>query len=192
MLEELKYGAIIGTSSARREVQLLSLRGDMKVKQLRGNVLTRLDKLEAGEYDGIILAAAGLKRLGMEHRCTMYFAPDQMIPSIGQGILGVQTRKDSKLIKLLEGIDSAKARLELEAERSIMIKLNGGCSTPIAAHAYIEQDKMRIDGMLATEDYSKYVKASIEGDKYQAVALGERLAGKLLEQRKELSVEDKR
>ncbi len=191
-LEELKDGAIIGTSSARREVQLLAMRKDLVVKQLRGNVITRLDKLEAGEYDGIILAAAGLKRLGMERRCTMYFAPEQMIPSIGQGILGIQTRKDSKLIELLAQIDSAKARLELEAERSIMVKLNGGCSTPIAAHAHIEQDKMRIDGMLATEDYTKCVRASIEGDKYHAALLGERLAKQLVERMNDLNMEEER
>ncbi|MDF2987294.1 MAG: porphobilinogen deaminase, partial [Eubacterium sp.] len=92
-LEELKEGSIVGTSSIRREVQLLSMRPDLRIKQLRGNVLTRLDKLAAGEYDAIILAAAGMKRLGLEEKCVRYFSVQEMIPAIGQGVLGIQVKK---------------------------------------------------------------------------------------------------
>lgn len=187
-LTELKAGAVVGTSSARREAQLLQLRGDLRVKQLRGNVLTRLDKLEAGEYDGIILAAAGLKRLGMAHRCTQYLEINEMIPSIGQGILGIQTRRGGSLQRIIEQCNNEEATLQLAGERSFMVRLNGGCSTPIAAHARILGEEMIIYGMLASPDYTKCVKAQIEGNKRDAVSLGERLADLLSEKLEEDTV----
>ncbi len=180
-LQALKSGAIVGTSSARREVQILQLRGDLKIKQLRGNVLTRLDKLAAGEYDAIILAAAGLNRLGMGYRCSQFLEVHDVIPSIGQGILGIQTKRGGKLQSIIEKVNSPEAMLQLEAERRIMIKLDGGCSTPIAAHAQIEGDRMMIHGMLATTDYTKCVKAQIEGKKQDALRLGENLADQLID-----------
>ena len=180
-LQALKSGAIVGTSSARREVQILQIRGDLKIKQLRGNVLTRLDKLAAGEYDAIILAAAGLNRLGMGYRCSQFLEVHDVIPSIGQGILGIQTKRGGKLQSIIEKVNSPEAMLQLEAERRIMIKLDGGCSTPIAAHAQIEGDRMMIHGMLATTDYTKCVKAQIEGKKQDALRLGENLADQLID-----------
>ena len=175
-LKELRAGAVVGTSSIRREVQLLALRPDLNVRQLRGNVLTRLDKLGAGEYDAIVLAAAGLKRLGLHEKCGCCFPVEEMIPAIGQGILGVQVRKGGKMQELVNSINSPDTWLALEAERSFMIRLNGGCSTPVAAHAVISGNEMKITGMLAVNDGKTVLRAAVEGDKRQAPTLGERLA----------------
>jgi len=180
-LHTLKLGAVVGTSSARREVQLLQIRPDLVVKQLRGNIVTRMDKLNAGEYDAIILAAAGLRRLGMDDKCTHPFTTQEMIPSIGQGILGIQTIRGGKLQSILEQINCPEAKLQLDAERSLMIKLNGGCSTPIAAFAEIHGPTMKLYGMLATQDYKQCVKATVEGDKNEPNQLGETLADKLID-----------
>jgi hydroxymethylbilane synthase len=185
-LDGLKEGAVIGTSSIRREIQLLNLRPDLKVKQLRGNVLTRLDKLTSGEYDAIILAAAGLVRLGLEEKCVQYFTVEEMIPAIGQGMLGVQIKKGEKLQEILESINCHSAFLQLEAERSFMLRLNGGCSTPIAAYATLDGDRMRIVGMLATTKSKEVLKATVEGDKLEARILGERLADTILVKQKAL------
>ncbi|EMS71105.1 hydroxymethylbilane synthase [Ruminiclostridium cellobioparum] len=175
-LKELRTGAVVGTSSIRREVQLLALRPDLNVRQLRGNVLTRLDKLGAGEYDAIVLAAAGLKRLGLHEKCGCCFPVEEMIPAIGQGILGVQVRKGGKMQELVNSINSPDTWLALEAERSFMIRLNGGCSTPVAAHAVISGNEMKITGMLAVNDGKTVLRAAVEGDKRQTPTLGERLA----------------
>jgi len=181
-LDSLPQGSVVGTSSIRREVQLMSLRPDIRVKQLRGNVLTRLDKLAAGEYDAIVLAAAGMKRLGLSDRCTQYFKAEDMIPAIGQGILGIQVRKGGELQALVESINCGDSWLALEAERRYMLRLNGGCTTPIAAHAVISGDSMRITGMLW--DGSRIIRAAAEGDKQQAAQLGERLADMVLDKAK--------
>lgn len=177
-LSSLPQGSVVGTSSIRREVQLLSLRPDLRIKQLRGNVLTRLDKLAAGEYDAIVLAAAGMKRLGLSDRCTEYFKEEDMLPAIGQGILGIQVRKGGELQELVESINCSDSWLALEAERRYMLRLDGGCTTPMAAHAVICGDSMKITGMLW--DGSRIIRAAAEGDKQQAAQLGERLADMVL------------
>lgn len=177
-LSSLPQGSVVGTSSIRREVQLLSLRPDLRIKQLRGNVLTRLDKLAAGEYDAIVLAAAGMKRLGLSGRCTEYFKEEDMLPAIGQGILGIQVRKGGELQELVESINCSDSWLALEAERRYMLRLDGSCTTPMAAHAVICGDSMKITGMLW--DGSRIIRAAAEGDKQQAAQLGERLADMVL------------
>ncbi len=177
-LSSLPQGSVVGTSSIRREVQLLSLRPDLRIKQLRGNVLTRLDKLAAGEYDAIVLAAAGMKRLGLSDRCTEYFKEEDMLPAIGQGILGIQVRKGGELQELVKSINCSASWLALEAERRYMLRLDGGCTTPMAAHAVICGDSMKITGMLW--DGSRIIRAAAEGDKQQAAQLGERLADMVL------------
>lgn len=192
MLDGLKKGAAIGTSSLRREVQLLNMRPDLKIKQLRGNVLTRLEKLTAGEYDAIVLAAAGLIRLGLKEKCVQYFSVEQMVPAIGQGILGVQIKKGGKLQEILKSINCPNASLQLEAERIFMIRLNGGCSTPIAAHAFIEGDTMRLVGMLASTRCKEGFRAIVHGDKHQAHMLGERLAELILKKLEKQELEDKK
>lgn len=179
-LEELETGAVIGTGSARREVQILEKRPDIRVKLLRGNVLTRINKLVNGEYDAIMLAAAGLNRLGMGEKCTQFFDVRDVIPAVGQGILAVETRKDDDIKYLLESVHCEESAMCLAAERTFMIKLNGGCTTPIAAHAVISGDKMTVYGMMADEDRSYVRRAVVEGAKYEAALLGERLAAEIM------------
>lgn len=181
-LEQLENGAVVGTSSVRREVQVLSKRPDLQFKTLRGNVLTRLNKLLNKEYDAVILAAAGLKRLGLEQRCVQYFNVNEMIPAVGQGVLAIETRRDDDVEYLMDSVHCEESQLAVDAERTYMIKLNGGCTTPIAAHAVIEGDVMKLYGMLASEDKSFACRAFTQGDKKEAVKLGEKLADMILEQ----------
>lgn len=179
--EELPLGAVIGTSSVRREVQTAAKREDLKFKTLRGNVLTRLNKLANREYDAILLAAAGLKRLGLEDRCTQYFNVDEIIPAVGQGVLGIEARKGEDVQYLLDTVHCPEAALAVEAERAYMIKLNGNCSIPIAAHAVIRGDEMTLWGMLAREDKTGVTRAVVSGSKLEAGKLGEELADLVFE-----------
>ena len=183
-LEQLGDNAVIGTSSVRREVQLSQIKPGMNFKTLRGNVLTRLNKLVNREYDGIVLAMAGLKRLGLEDKCVRCFNVEDMIPAVGQGALAIEARKDDDLAYLIESIHNEEAALAVSAERAYLTKLNGGCSMPIAAHAVIEENKMKLWGMLAPEDKSEIYRAYIEGNKHDAVALGTKLADMVTERRK--------
>ncbi len=180
---DLKKGAVIGTSSLRREVQILDLNPGFNIKTLRGNVITRLEKLKRREYDAIILAAAGLKRLGMEGSITEFFGTDRMIPAVGQGALGIETRSDEDIEFLLNSIHNEESALAVTAERGFMKRLGGNCSTPIAAHGVIEGDKIKLWGMLADEDKSNMAKAYIEGGKNDPESLGIKLAGMILEGR---------
>ncbi|MCX7746408.1 MAG: hydroxymethylbilane synthase [Clostridia bacterium] len=181
LLGDLKAGAVVGTSSSRREVQLLNQRPDLKVETLRGNVLTRLERLLEGKYDALILAAAGLKRLGLESKGTQFFNVHEMVPAVGQGVLAVQTRKNDEIESLVKCIHCEETALRMAAERAFMIKLNGGCTTPIAAHGVIQGNRIKIYGMLAAEDKSKIVKETIEGNKEDGALLGEQLAQILLD-----------
>ncbi|MCR4436332.1 MAG: hydroxymethylbilane synthase [Clostridiales bacterium] len=182
VLDRLPYGAVIGTSSVRREVQISGKRGDLKFKTLRGNVLTRLNKLLNSEYDAVVLAAAGLKRLGLEERCVQYFGIKDVIPAVGQGVLGVETRRDEDVGFLLDSIHCSESQLAVDAERAFMIKLNGNCSIPIAAHAVIDGDQLKVWGMLASEDKACVYRAFTCGSRYDAAKLGERLADMIIEQ----------
>jgi len=179
-LQELPAGAVIGTSSIRREVQLLEIRPDLCLKTLRGNVLTRMGKLHRQEYDALILAAAGLNRLGMKDSISGYFEIKEMIPAVGQGILGIETRKGYDAGYLLDSVHCEEAEVQLLAERAFMIRLNGGCSTPVAAHAVISGEEMKVYGMLAVEGRPGIIRADIKGNKYEAVRLGEMLADRIL------------
>lgn len=185
-LDELPAGAVIGTSSLRRETQLLEKRPDLKTALLRGNILTRIDKLWQGQFDAIMLAAAGLKRLGLENKVTQYFEPDEIIPAVCQGILAIQTRAaaDGAALTgyLLESVHCEEAALCAAAERAYMIRLNGGCSTPIAAHAVIGGAAMTVRGMLADEKTQRIHRAAVTGSKTDAARLGEKLAGLILAQ----------
>lgn len=183
-LDQLKNGAIVGTSSVRREVQIKALRQDIKIKTLRGNVHTRLDKLLNDEYDAVLLAMAGLKRLGFEDICSQIFTINEMIPAVGQGALGIEARRGENLDYLLESVHDEDAALAVCAERAFMVKLNGNCNTPIAAHAVIEGETMKVFGMLALEDKSEIYKAHVEGNKHDAEVLGIDLADKLTQQRR--------
>lgn len=178
---ELNLSKPIGCSSQRRILQLKELYPKAQCKSVRGNVQTRLKKLDSGEYSALILAAAGLKRLGLEDRIYRYFEPEEMIPAAGQGILAVQGRSGEE-IPGLSGFgdeDSAYAAL---AERAFVKYLDGGCSSPIAAHGTVSGGSMTLLGLFYQEDTKRYEKGSITGEKEEAESLGIALAKQLKEQ----------
>ena len=152
-LEKLGMGARIGTSSLRRQAQLLHYRGDFRIHMLRGNLDTRLRKLHDGEYDTIIVAAAGLRRLGWSNQVTEYLSSEVSLPAIGQGALGLEGRNDDSFIKKLVGtLDHVPTRLAITAERALLARLEGGCQVPIAAHATIHENQLTLDGLIASVD----------------------------------------
>jgi hydroxymethylbilane synthase len=172
-LTQLPTGAVVGTSSLRRRSQLAMHRPDLVLRDLRGNVTTRLDKLDAGEFDGIVLAAAGLRRLGFAARITEFFAPSQMLPAVGQGIIGIECRRgDNRIETLLRPLDDTEARDALTAERALNASLQGGCQVPIAGHAVLAGDSLHIDGLVASLDGSTVVREARQGPRSRAAALG--------------------
>lgn len=167
-LSELPSGAVIGTSSLRRSCQLRAARPDVRFAVLRGNVGTRLSKLDRGDYDAIVLAYAGLKRLGLDaERALWPIPPDISLPAVGQGSLGIEGRADDReLLALLAPLEHGLTRLALEAERGYLVRLEGSCTTPIAAYARFEDDgqtRMRIDGMVGSVDGDQVLNASVDG-----------------------------
>lgn len=178
---ELDKTLPLGCSSARRILQLKKLFPDMEVKSIRGNVLTRLEKLDRGEYSALILAAAGLKRLGLEERISRYFSTDEMIPAAGQGILAVQGRQGEDYSYLESFFDEESTCCAL-AERSFVRTLNGGCSSPIAAYAVVHNGILKLTGLYAAEGSTFYVTGQIEGNSAEAETLGKNLAEQLKNQ----------
>lgn len=177
-LKELPENSIIGTGSFRREKEILNLRKDVQVKPIRGNIHTRLKKLDDGEYDAIVLAAAGLKRAELEDRITEYFDVDTFMPAPGQGILCIQCRENDERIRgLLEIINDREVTLMCEAEREFSRIFNGGCHTPIGCSAVIEGDTLKLKGMYSKD--GKRIFRQVEGDKNQARELAEKLAGEI-------------
>ena len=180
-ISDLPENAVVGTSSLRRASQIKNLRPDLQIKDLRGNVDTRIAKLDAGEYDAIILAAAGLKRLGCEHRITAFLSFDEMLPQVGQGALAIETRKDdSETNNLVAVLNDAETRACVEAERAFLRGLGGGCQFPIAAHARIEENEMRLEGLVAKPDGSEILRDARTGDSAKAKENGKALALRLL------------
>lgn len=181
-IDELPQGAVVGTSSLRRVVLLRALRPDLRIEPLRGNLDTRLRKLDEGQYDAIVLAAAGLKRLGLESRIRVAFDPDTMLPAAGQGALGVEVRADrTELIELLRSLAHQGDWLSTSAERAVSRAMGGSCSMPLAAHARWQPDgALRIDAAWGDpEGVAPLVRVhalSPAGDFAQADALGERAA----------------
>ncbi|GIM27514.1 porphobilinogen deaminase [Clostridium polyendosporum] len=175
---DLPKGARIGTSSIRRSAQLKSLRKDIDIVPIRGNVQTRIEKIEKENLDGIILAAAGLKRMGMEGIITNYFNPSDFIPAVGQGALGIEILKDNEEGQILRGIDNIDVRHCVEAERSFMRALNGGCHSPIGAYGELHGDDIYLIGTFQIGD--KLVKKDITGNREDRIKLGETLAQKVL------------
>lgn len=165
----------IGCSSARRRVQLKALFPDIEVKPVRGNVLTRLSKLDAGEFGALVLAAAGLKRLGLEDRIERYFTYDEMLPAAGQGILAVQMRQgtDATCLSCIHDADAACCAI---AERAFVRTLGGGCSSPVAAFAEVEGETLRLRGMYVSEDETIVRKGEVRGSRQDAERLGRMLA----------------
>ena len=181
-LDELPEGAVVGTASLRRQCQVMDRRPDLVVKTLRGNVNTRLRKLDDGEYDAIILATAGLMRLGFEERIRHNMDPGESLPAIGQGVLGIECRTDdartNELLAPLHHADTASCVL---AERAMNARLEGGCQVPIGGHALLEEDQIWLRGLVGTEDGSEIIRAEIRGPRADAEALGTALAEELLD-----------
>ena len=171
----------IGCSSARRRVQLAALFPEIPVKPVRGNVLTRLDKLDRGEYGALVLAAAGLHRLGLGNRISRYFSPEELIPAAGQAILAVQGRA-GELTEAVKRLDDADARDCALAERAFVRTLGGGCFAPVAAYAEIQGDNMRLSGLYVTEDESRSARGAVTGRRSEAETLGRTLALQLKQQ----------
>ena len=180
-LDELPHGAIVGTSSLRRQCQLRARRPDLQVRDLRGNVNTRLAKLDAGEYDAILLAAAGLQRLGMAERIRQALPVDVSLPANGQGVLAIESRlADHQTLALLAPLDDADSRDRVLAERAMNRALQGGCQVPIGAHAVLDGDQLWLRGLVGSPDGSELLQDEIRGPRQQAEALGETLARRLL------------
>lgn len=179
--EELPQGAKLGTSSLRRQTQLLGLRPDLSVETLRGNLDTRIRKMEEGRYDAIILAAAGLRRLGWEAKITEYIPEDMSLPAIGQGALGIEIRADDpdtrEAVSFLNDRDTAFA---VRAERGFLKRLEGGCQVPIASYGRTEGDGIFLKGMVGRPDGSEIIRGSARGSTSDPEALGVGLAEQLL------------
>ena len=179
--EELPKGAVIGTSSLRRRAQLLSIRSDLKIENLRGNVDTRLKKLDEGNFDAIILAAAGLKRLGYENRINKILPPEIMLPAVGQGAIAVETLTDNVEIRgILQFIDDKNTRSVTLAERAFLRIVEGGCQVPIGVFANIEGNKITVEAIIASIDGQKIIRDKMIGAVEEAEVLGKSLADKLL------------
>ena len=177
-LEELPENAIVGTGSTRREKEILNLRRDVQIKSIRGNIHTRLKKLDDGEYDAIVLAAAGLKRVGLEDRITQYFRENEFIPAPGQGILCIQCREnDDKIRTLLEEINDDEVKLMCQAEREFSRIFDGGCHTPIGCSSKIDGENLTLKGMFYEEDTR--ILEKITDKKYDAEKLAQELAEKI-------------
>ena len=175
LLKDLKPGSVVGTGSLRRELQIKKINPLIRVKLIRGNVQTRLRKLDEGQYSALILAAAGLKRLGLESRINRYFTADEIIPAAGQGILAVQGRK-GEAYDFLEGYCDKDAWTAGSAERAFVKLLDGGCSSPVAAHAEILGDEIYLRGLYYNEKDGSYVTGTLRGNKADAENLGRELA----------------
>ena len=179
-VKELDLSKPIGSSSLRRILQLKKLYPDGEFKSIRGNVESRLNKLDSGEYSAIVLAAAGLKRLGLEERISRYFTIEEMIPAAGQGILAVQGRQ-GETYPYLEGFQEKEAMYAAVAERAFVRELNGGCSSPVAAHGVVVDEEICLQGLYYKEETGEYFTGNIQGDCCEAEALGIKLAHRLRE-----------
>ena len=172
-LSELPPGAVVGTASPRRQALVKRLRPDVAAATLRGNVETRLRKLEAGEVDATLLAVAGLKRLGLLAAATAILDPDTFVPAVGQGAIGIETRADdAKTRALVEAIDDADTAAAVAAERAFLAVLDGSCRTPIGGHAKIESSTLRFRGIIVKPDGSEAFEVLREGRRENAAALG--------------------
>ncbi len=180
---DLPQGAIVGTSSLRRQCQIKALRPDLEIRDLRGNVNTRLAKLDNGDYDAIILAAAGLIRLGMPERIKAFIEPEIMLPANGQGAVGIECRTDDQTIKaLLAPLECVETRTRVLAERAMNRALEGGCQVPIGSYAQIKGDTIELRGLVGAVDGSQIISDQVTGQLNQAEQLGLELAEKLLAQ----------
>ena len=179
--EELPLGSVVGTSSLRRKAQLLAKRPDLEIRDLRGNVDTRLRKLDEGLYDAVILAAAGLERLGHGDRIKDVIPSDVCLPAVGQGALAIECRTDDAEVRqMLDFLNDMPTVYATNAERAFLGLLEGGCQVPIGVHADVEGDKIKIEAIIAALDGSTVLRDTIEGAATDAVALGQELGKKML------------
>ncbi|MCH9025805.1 MAG: hydroxymethylbilane synthase [Proteobacteria bacterium] len=181
-ISQLTEGAAVGTSSLRRQCQLLHLRPDLDIQPLRGNVETRLKRIDEGQFQAIILAVAGLKRLDLEHRITARIEPSEMLPAIGQGAIGIQCRlDDQELIENLAALNHADTKTRVDAERGFSRRLGGSCQSPIAGYAVLDGDKLVMTGRVGMPDGSLIIEGSRTGARKDAERIGAGLAEELLE-----------
>ena len=182
-IDELPNGAIIGTSSLRRQCQLRAKYPHLQIKDLRGNVGTRLAKLDNKQYDAIILASAGLKRLALQDRIKQYIDTNLILPAVGQGAIGIETRADDKkILEILSVLDDKHSRVCIEAERAMNKALQGGCQVPIACYSQLNNNILSLQGLVGRIDGSKIIKVALEGSITEAEKLGQELAKRLLDQ----------
>ena len=185
-LAQLPPGARVGTSSLRRQAQLRRARPDIVPADMRGNVETRIRKLDEGEFDAIVLARAGIERLGLAARITETFEPTVMLPAVGQGALAVETRADdAEVMQILSGLDDAPTRCAVEAERALLSELEGGCQVPLGAWARFEAggaaNQLVLDACVCSADGSELIRDSLRGPADKPLALGRDLAHRLLD-----------
>lgn len=181
-LLELPAGAVVGTSSQRRLAQLKAMREDVVVKDLRGNVDTRVRKLDEGQYEALILASAGLIRLGLRERISAPISPSEMLPAVGQGAIAIETRADdATALEATSKLNHRETELACHAERAFLRGLGGGCQFPIAAHAVVEGELLKLEGLVAKPDGSEILRDAGSGNTDHAEKIGSTLAKRLLD-----------
>lgn len=179
--KDLPQGARIGTASLRRQAQLLNARPDLRIEMLRGNLDTRLRKLKEGQFDAIVLAAAGLRRLAWGQEITEYLDPVVSLPAIGQGALGIEGRSNDQFVRsILDRLNDQATQTTVTAERAFLHRLEGGCQVPIAAYAILAGEQLQLEGLVASVDGKTVLRDRIEGPTQEAHALGVQLAERLL------------
>lgn len=180
-VDDLPEGARVGTSSLRRQCQLRARRPDLQILDLRGNVGTRLGKLDGGDYDAIVLACAGLKRLGLSGRISRELAPEEMLPAIAQGVIGIECRVDDERInRLITPLNHQETRYRTQAERAMNAALAGGCQAPVAGYSLLSEGVIELRGLVGRPDGSSIIRGDIRGSSQHAEALGKQLADELL------------
>ncbi len=180
-LADLAPGSRVGTGSLRRIAQLHALRPDLQIETIRGNVDTRIRKLDEGEYDAIVLAAAGLKRLGLEDRISEYIAVETMCPAVGQGALAIETRLDGGLgMQASQKLDHAGTRAAITAERAVLAKLGGGCQVPMGAYGEVRADALHLRAIVISPTGARVIRDEISGAASQAYEIGSSMAERLL------------
>jgi hydroxymethylbilane synthase len=181
-IASLRQGARVGTGSLRRQAQLRHIRPDLDVRDLRGNVDTRLRKVESGEYEAVMLAKAGLDRLGCSGRITETLSPEVFLPAVGQGAIAVECRlKDTEAAEVVAGLDDAESRTAIIAERSLLAALHGGCQVPLGAWARLERGELLMEACVCSVDGVQYIKQRATSSPEQAAELGGRMATLLIE-----------
>lgn len=179
-LMQLPMGSTVGTASLRRQTQIRALRSDLTLKDLRGNINTRLRRLDEGDYDALILAAAGLKRMGFNNRIRYLLTPEESLPSAGQGALGIECREgDEAVINLIKPLNHESTSICVTAERAVCRELNGGCQVPLAAYAELKHNELFLRGLVSNENGSKILRSRLNGKAEHAESMGKRVAEEL-------------